>query len=217
MRMKPLGGADYADPIPKTGRADPASNAWAGRSIPPLPSLVVLLSMLLAGSVAIVRAQSSDDEYRVKAAFLFHFAQLVDWPADKLTGADNSLYLCTFGEDPFHGALESTVAGKVIANRVIRIRHLMRPEDMQGCRILFLGKAQSKSIPMLLADLRNAPVLTVGETSGFLPAGGMICFLLEENKVRFDINLNAARAAGLKIGSRLLVLAQNVVGESREQ
>jgi hypothetical protein len=173
--------------------------------------------MLLAGAVAIVRAQSNDDEYRVKAAFLFHFAQLVDWPADKLTGADNSLYLCTFGEDPFHGVLESTVEGKVIANRVIRIRHLMRPEDMQGCRILFLGKAQSKSIPMLLADLRDAPVLTVGETPGFLAAGGMICFLLQENKVRFDINLEAAQSAGLKIGSRLLVLAQNVVGESREK
>jgi hypothetical protein len=109
------------------------------------------------------------------------------------------------------------VEGKAIANRVIRIRHLMRPEDMQGCRILFLGRAQSKRIPTLLAGLRNAPVLTVGETSGFLAAGGMICFLLQENKVRFDINLDAAQSSGLKIGSRLLVLAQNVVGESREK
>ncbi len=74
------------------------------------------------------------------------------------------------------------MAGKVIANRVIRIRHLKRPEDMQGCHILFLGKAQSKRIPMLLADLHNAPVLTVGETPGFLAAGGMICFLLRRKQ-----------------------------------
>jgi hypothetical protein len=195
--------------------ADPAS--WMRRSIPSIPSLVVLFALSLVGSGAIVTAQSSDDEYRVNAAFLFHFAQLVDWPADALTGADRSLDLCTFGEDPFQGALESTVEGKAIANRVIRIRHLMRPEDMQGCRILFLGRAQSKRIPTLLAGLRNAPVLTVGETSGFLAAGGMICFLLQENKVRFDINLDAAQSSGLKIGSRLLVLAQNVVGESREK
>jgi hypothetical protein len=210
-----LGRADNAGPIPMAGGADPAS--WATRSIPSIPSLVVLLSLLLAGTAAIVRAQSTGDEYRVKAAFLFHFAQLVDWPADTPTGADNSLYLCTLGEDPFQGALESTVEGKVIANRVIRIRHLLRPEDMRGCRILFLGKAQSKYIPMLLADLRNAPVLTVGETPGFLAAGGMVCFLLQENKVRFEINLDAARSAGLTIGSRLLVLAQNVVGKNQEK
>jgi YfiR/HmsC-like len=197
------------------GGADPAP--WATRSILSISSLVVLLSLLLAGPAAIVRAQSTDDEYRVKAAFLFHFAQLVDWPTDTPTGADTSLYLCTFGEDPFQGSLESTVEGKVIENRAIRIRHLLRPEDTQGCRILFLGKAQSKHIPMLLADLRNAPVLTVGETPGFLAAGGVVCFLLQENKVRFEINLDAARSAGLKIGSRLLVLAQNVVGKNQEK
>jgi hypothetical protein len=180
-------------------------------------SLVILLSMLLAGVATVARAQLNVDEYRVKAAFLFHFAQLVEWPANTLTDADNSLFLCTLGDDPFQGALESTVEGKEIGNRVIHIRHFKQPEDLQGCRILFLGKAQSKRIPMLLADLRNAPVLTVGETAGFLGSGGMICFLLEENKVRFAINLVAVQSAGLKVGSRLLVLAQNVIGVSRQK
>ena len=88
---------------------------------------------------------------------------------------------------------------------------------MRDCQILFLGKAQGKRIPMLVAGLRNAPVLTVGETEDFLGAGGMVCFLLKENKIRFAVNLDAAEAAGLKIGSRLLVLAQSVVGERREK
>ena len=131
------------------------------------------------------------------------------------TGADNSLFLCTLGEDPFQGALEGTVAGKAIGNRVIRIRHLAEPRDMQACQILFLGRAQSKRVPVLVADLHNAPILTVGETAGFLDAGGMICFLLEENRLRFAINLDAAESARLKIGSRLLILAEHVVGESR--
>src|ERR1700733_5924412 len=110
--------------------------------------------------LAEMRARSRiDDEYRVKAAFLFHFAQLIDWPADKFTVADNSFYLCTFGEDPFQGGLESTLAGRTIGNRAIRIRHLKQPPDLQGCHLLFIGKAQSKVIPVLLADLRNAPVL----------------------------------------------------------
>jgi hypothetical protein len=124
------------------------------------------------------------------------------------------LVLCTLGEDPFQGMLEVTVAGKAIGNRVIRVRHLGKLLDIQACQILFLGKEQSKRFPLLVTNLHNAPVLTVGETAGFLDAGGMIDFLLEENKVRFDINLNAAEAAGLKIGSRLLILAQHVVGES---
>ena len=193
-------------------RRETRSSAWTKRSI---VSLTVLLSILFAAGVQSTRGQSNDEEYRVKAAFLFHFAQLVDWPAESLTGTDNSLSLCTLGEDPFQGALETTVAGKAIGNRIIRVRHLWKPQDLQDCQIAFLGKAQSKRIPMLVADLHNAPVLTVGETSGFLEAGGMICFLLEENKVRFEINLNAADSARLKIGSRLLILAERVVGENK--
>jgi hypothetical protein len=174
--------------------------------------LAVFFLLLIEGGEK-TGAQTTE-EYRVKAAFIFHFAQLVDWPPEAQTGTDNSLFLCTLGDDPFQGALEGTVAGKAIGNRVVRIRHLGEPQDMQACQILFLGKAQSKRIPMLVTNLHNAPVLTVGETAGFLDAGGMIDFLLEENKVRFDINLNAAESARLKIGSRLLILAQHVVGES---
>jgi len=185
-----------------------------GRSARCNPSIVALLLALLAATSA--SAQSYADEYRVKAAFLFHFAQLVDWPADSLSAVDNSLVLCTLGADSFQGALESTVEGKTAGTRIIRIRHLKQPEEAQGCQILFLGKAQGSRIPLLLANLRSAPILTVGETPGFLGAGGMICFRVENNKVRFDINLDAAESARLKIGSRLLFLAQIVLGGQRK-
>jgi hypothetical protein len=205
-----LGRADNFGPIPrKPGWEQPSS----ARTMRFIVSITVLFSFLLVGGARSSKGQSNEEEYRVKAAFLFHFAQLVDWPAATLP--DNSLFLCTLGEDPFQGALEGTVAGKAIGNHIIRVRHLWQPQDMQACQIVFLGKAQSKRIPALVADLHNAPVLTVGETAGFLDAGGMICFLLEENKVRFEINLEAAESANLKIGSRLLLLAQNVVKESQ--
>ena len=190
------------------------SNAWTTRS---LWSVVIVVFLLLAGGRRSGRAQSTDEEYRVKAAFIFHFAQLVDWPQESQTGNANSLSLCTIGEDPFQGALESTVAGKAVGNRTIRVRHLEPAEDMRACQILFLGRAQSKRIPTLLANLHNAPVLTVGESAGFLGAGGMICFVLDQNNVRFGINLDAAEAAKIKIGSRLLLLAQTVIGENREK
>jgi len=193
--------------------AAPAGRLSRWRAIRCMALLAVFL-LLLARSGQRTSAQTTTEEYRVKAAFLFHFAQLVDWPPETPTATDNSLVLCTLGEDPFHGALEDTIAGKAVGNRVIRIRHLGQLQDMHACQILFLGKAQSKHIPLLVTDLHNAPVLTVGETAGFLDAGGMIDFLLEENKVRFEINLEAAESARLKIGSRLLILAEHVVGES---
>jgi hypothetical protein len=199
------------------GGAPPASPLSNGPGLHCAALAVVLFFLLLAGGGQRSRAQSNDEEYQVKAAFLYHFAQLVDWPADTLTGTDNSLFLCTLGEDPFQGVLEGTIAGKAIGSRVIRVRHLKQPEELHSCQIVFLGKSQSKRIPTLLVDLHNAPVLTVGETAGFLGAGGMVCFLMEENKIRFAINLEAAEAAKLKIGSRLLVLAQSVVGERREK
>ena len=186
------------------------STSWALRWV----ALPAAFFLLLAWAGKPTGAQTADEEYRVKAAFIFHFAQLVDWPPEKPTGTDNSLVLCTLGQDPFQGMLEGTVAGKAIGNRILRIRHLGEPQEMQACQIVFLGRSQSKRIPMLVATLHNAPVLTVGETAGFLDAGGMIDFLLEDNKLRFEVNLDAAESADLKIGSRLLVLAQRVVGES---
>jgi YfiR/HmsC-like len=178
---------------------------------------MVLFSLLLGGGKESSRAQATDEEYAVKAAFIFHFAQLIDWPPQTRTDGDNSLSVCTIGNDPFQGALESTVAGKAVGNRVMRVRHLKPSEDTLTCDVLFLGEAESKRIPMLLAALHNAPVLTVGETAGFLSAGGMISFVLEDNNVRFGINLYAAKNANLKIGSRLLFLAQTVVGEDGER
>src|ERR1700733_3627435 len=189
---------------------DSLSTSW----VLPWVAVPVAFFLLLGGTGEKIKAQTMDEEYRVKAAFIFHFAQLVDWPPEKRTGPDNSLVLCTLGQDPFQGLLEDTVAGKAIGNRILRVRHLGEPQDMQACQIVFLGRAQTKRIPMLVSNLHNAPVLTVGETAGFLDAGGMIDFLLEDKKLSFEVNLEAAESADLKIGSRLLVLAQRVVGES---
>ena len=206
--------AESRDPTLRAPAAHPLTNTRAMRSI---AWLTILLCLLLAAGRERSGAQSTDEEYRVKAAFIFHFAQLVDWPPETRTGAANSLFLCTIGDDPFQGALENTVAGKAVGDRILVVRHLKQADDAQACHVLFLGKAESKRIPTLLTNLHNAPILTVGESPGFLGAGGMICFVLEDNNVRFGINLDAAASAKLKIGSRLLILAQTVIGESREK
>lgn len=147
----------------------------------------------------------------MKAAFLFHFAQFVDWPAEAFKDGATPLTYCTVGEDPFHGALDVSMNGKMIGTRPIRVLHFKRAQDIQSCQILFLGTLEQKSISAALANIRGNPVLTVGETEHFAQDGGMIGFFLEDNKVRFEINLDAAERAKLKISARLLTLAKSVI------
>ena len=173
---------------------------------------VLLLTFLLVVGIALARGQSAQDEYQLKAAFIFHFAQLVEWPREA-TGEGNSLVLCTLGDDPFRGQLEDTVTGKQILSRMLHVRHARQLSEVRGCQLLFISKAEGKRIPGVLAELQHLPVLTVGETDGFLDEGGMIRFCLEGNKLRFEINRSAAETSGLKLSSRLLVLAKNVIGD----
>jgi YfiR/HmsC-like len=158
------------------------------------------------------RAQSQAEEYRVKAALLFRFAQFIEWPPEAFKDANDTLNFCTFGADPFDGALDETVAGKKIEGRAIRVQHLRGSENVKGCQLLFVGARESKRIPAVLASARDSSVVTVGESDGFAQEGGVIGFILEENKIRFEINVQAARHAGIKISSRLMLLAKNVYG-----
>lgn len=151
-------------------------------------------------------------EYEVKAAFLLHFAQFVDWPPEVFKGAGSPLTFCTAGGDPFHGALDASLNGKAIDGRWVRVLHFRQAQEIQGCQVLFLGTPEKKSIAAELANLKGAPVLTVGESEHFAQDGGMIGFFLEDNKVRFEINLEAAEHAKLKISARLLALAKTVIG-----
>ena len=148
----------------------------------------------------------------MKAAFLFHFAQLVEWPPEAFKEGDSPLTYCTAGGDPFEGGLDASLKGKTIGGRPVRVLHFKEGGESKGCQILFLGIADKKRVSATLAKLNGSPVLTVGESANFTKGGGMIGFLLEDNKVRFEINLEATEHAKLKISARLLALAKTVVG-----
>ncbi len=178
----------------------------------PMAILSAVLAVSLAESPGAALAQSQASEYHVKAAFLFHFVQLVEWPAGSLGNEINPVTLCTMGDDPFHGDLDDTLAGKSVGTRRLRVRHLKSAEDLQGCQVLFVSNADAARFGRLLEELKDGPILTVGESDGFVQRGGMIGFCLVDNKVRFEINLEAAERAKLKISSRLLLLAKTVVG-----
>jgi len=160
-----------------------------------------------------VRAQgNASGEYQVKAAFLFHFAQFVDWPADTFKDASSPITYCTLGGDPFRGALDATLSGKSIGEHPLRVQHFKQAQEARGCQVLFIGTAGQKFISDSLTSVNGNPILTVGETEHFAQDGGVIGFTLADNKVRFEINLDAAEHARLKISSKLLVLAKTVIG-----
>ena len=155
-------------------------------------------------------AQTTPDEYQVKAAFLFHFAQFVDWPAGVLTASDPSLTLCIFKDEPRGMEFQSTIEGKTLGSRVFHVRLISQLQEIEECNILFLSRDQTRRQTAILQSLRGLGILTVGETPNFLSDGGIIRFHLVEDKIRFDINLEAAEAAHIKISSRLLLLATSV-------
>jgi hypothetical protein len=191
------------------------AGAWSGgkerRGLRPGLFWPVVLAIVFSG-VAARAAGETTGEYQVKAAFLFHFAQFVEWPADAFGNATSPLTYCLREEDPFHGALDEALKGKSIGGRELRMRHLKRPEPVEGCHVLFIGNSDPKRLEEDLASTRGRAVLTVGDTESFSKMGGIIGFCLEERKVRFDINLESAGKARLKISAKLLSLAKTVTG-----
>jgi len=175
----------------------------ARRSVCRAATLLVLSAAIVA--VAEVRAP----EYEVKAAFLYNFAKFVEWPPGSERNT-HAFRICLVGDDPFGALLTETVAGKTVQDRPIEIAHPDSAPELGRCQMAFIPRSQVRQLPRLLAGLTGASTLTVGETEDFARGGGMITFHIEENKVRFEINAEAAQRAGLRISSQLLKLATRV-------
>lgn len=174
-------------------------------------SRAFLLAALLTAAPTL--AQRVASEYDVKAAFLYNFTKFVEWPAGAFADEKASLRLCVLGENPFGGSLQTLAEEEVAGHRltVVRSESLSSPE---GCHVLFISRSERERLPRILNDVRNAPVLTVADSPGFLEQGGAINFVLDRSKVRFEINRRAAERSGLKISSKLLQLATRVVPAS---
>jgi hypothetical protein len=164
-----------------------------------------LLLLLLACPVAPLGAQAP--EYDVKAAFLFNFVKFVEWPADAFAAERAPLAICVYGSDPFGRSLETVIQGERVGERGLIVERPDRLDDLEACHVLFVSGSEKDRLAAVLARVKDAPVLTVGDTEGFLRAGGIINFILEGSKVRFLINQEAAERSGLRISSKLMRLA----------
>lgn len=165
---------------------------------------------VLALAPAPVLAAGRPSEQEVKAAFLYHFAQYVEWPETAFESSRSPFVLGVVGDDGFLPAISSAVADKSVAGRRIVVKAMRAPAEIRECHMVFVTPSQASRLPAVLGDLGALPVFTVGDMPGFAAAGGAIGFVIEDGKVGFQINPGAARRAGLKISSKLLRLAEIV-------
>jgi len=173
--------------------------------------------LLLAGlkSIAQPAAVVPAKEYQVKAAFLYNFAQFVDWPPQAFPDAQTPLVIGVLGADPFGAFLDDTVRGEKVNNHPMEIQRFRRVEEIKTCHVLFISRSEAAQLEQILASLKGRNILTVGDTDGFAQGGGMIGLVTEKNKTRLKINREVAKAAGLTISSKLLKPAELVSSEKQ--
>ncbi|PTL81137.1 DUF4154 domain-containing protein [Vitiosangium sp. GDMCC 1.1324] len=183
---------------------------WAPKRIPSLGGL--LATLLAVGAPS--RAPASELEYQVKAEFMERFTRFIDWPEVSFPAPDAPFVFCIVGEASFGDYLERMAAERKAKGRPIVVRRMAFPSSPEGCHLLFIAQSEQKRLEEILSHVVGKPILTVGDTSGFASAGVMINFFVERGFVRFEINMSAAREAGLKFSSKLLKLGRIVTTES---
>lgn len=149
-------------------------------------------------------------EYQVKAVFLFHFAQFVDWPPSAFPEPQTPLVIGVLGKDPFGAYLDEIVLGETVNNHPLAVHRYARVEEITTCHILFISRSEEDRLEQVLVGLKGRDILTVGDADRFSARGGMIRFVTEQGRIRLRINLKAAEAANLKLSSKLLRPAEIV-------
>jgi hypothetical protein len=145
----------------------------------------------------------------VKAVYLLNFGRFAIWPTTAAADA-GSFGVCVLGHDPFGATLDATVAAERIDGKNVVTRRIATPADAIGCRILFVSASEERVLPVIVQAAEKAGVLTVSDMPHFVERGGMIQFVSQDNKVRFEINVGAAQHAGLALSSELLRVAVSV-------
>jgi hypothetical protein len=196
--------------------------------------LLLTLFSLVLGVAPQVRANTEESkEYQIKPAFLYNFIKFVDWPREKEDETKTPITIGIIGSKDFIKAFDP-IKEKKIKERKISIKYFADYEKLQRkkegddrqwdrkmdalkvCHVLMFCNYDSVCVQnsdQILKALKGSPILTVGETDGFLESGGIIRFVKEKEKVRFEINNKAARKIKLTIRSKLLRLARKVIDE----
>lgn len=166
-----------------------------------------------AGFTAVAAEQrTATAEDDIKAAFLFNFTQFVEWPPAADT--QEPFRICIVADPSFSAALDRIVDGESVGQRPIARSAPAAPDEARGCRILFIGRQDDERVERWLAAVKGLPVLVVGESRTAWARGVHVNFVIENNRVKFDVNNDTAGRSGLTISSKLLRVAHSVTSRS---
>jgi hypothetical protein len=175
------------------------------------PWLVAIAVAWVLVAVPCLRAQSlKPTDYDVKAAYLYNFGHFVEWPANVASAKNESFTVCVLGRDPFGPVLDTTLAAETIAGKRVATKRISTLDESGNCQILFLSSTEEAQLKTILKVLNKQAVLTVSDMPEFSQNGGMIQFVPEGKRVRFEVNLAAVQHAGLTLSSELLKVATTV-------
>ena len=179
------------------------------------PCLAWLVAAALLAVVlpAVAAGTQSVEEYQLKAAFLTKFPLFVQWPAQASVAARTKPVVGVLGLNPFEDHLETAFGNQKIGGLVWSVKYCATAEEAQTCQMVFIAASEQERLPEILSRLASPGVLTIGDTPGFAAGGGMIGLVAENRKISLEINVEAARQAGLRIDPQLLKLARLVKTE----
>lgn len=172
------------------------------------PILIVILFLLFCTPLL-----ANDIEKRqvtIQAVYLYNFLKFVKWPNNKSFFSSHNTYeICIIGQDPF-GSLLDSFKKKKIKNKEINIQYFSSSKQLQKCHLVFVGQTNNESYTDVLKKLENTGSLTVSSMKHFAQDGGVIGFVLNNEKVGFNINKTKALQQGLEINAKLLELAISI-------
>jgi hypothetical protein len=156
-------------------------------------------------------ADEASREYRIKAAYLYQFGRYIEWPPKSFPAADSPFIIGVMKQDPILPDLEQIAKLKKIQNRTIRILKFTGVSDVQTCHILYLSKTvAAETQSELIRKMARTGTLVVGDDPTTLEVGGVMQFVVEDNKIRIVISQKAAKREGLTISAKLLQVARIV-------
>lgn len=176
---------------------------------------VLLVALALLQPLTKAKAQTTEDQ--LKTAFLFNFAHYVSWPATAFTNSEAPLVIGIYGAGPSHGAIRDMLEGRTVDSRKIKVIRAITLKELQACHIAFLAPQKEEPVGQVIQSVDKLPVLTVGESPGFVASGGAIRLVRGEDTIRFKIDLDVLDRHGLKASSQMLRLDKAVIMRSGKE
>lgn len=188
--------------IKMTTRSDSVTHPMGNRLLLSLLGIATLMAVSMTPS----RAETiPSPEYQLKASYIYHFTKFIEWPAEKIASGGGNFSICVLGQDPFGKALD-VISGKKAHGARIGVFRIEAP-GTRDCHIVFVNAPSPEVEKGLIEVIRTPGVLVIGESEAFIENGGLLRFLTLNDRVRFQIDEEAAEAAGLDIAKKLMSVA----------